>query len=61
MEHDFKVGDKVILSYLSKFGTGRKAVVNGAVTRLDDDGISVKVGIRETSVVWDDVFALRVV
>ncbi len=58
MDNGYKVGDKVTLSYLSKFGTGRKAVLNGAVTAITDDGITIKIGVREDYVKWDDVLGL---
>jgi len=56
---EFKVGDKVILAYESKFGTGRKAVANGPIVHIDDTAIEVAVGRVEVAVVWDDVFSLR--
>lgn len=59
MDTEFTVGDYVILTYQSKFGTGRTAVSNGLITEIDDDHIAVKVGQVVTSVVWEDVAGLK--
>ena len=55
MDDVIDVGDVVVLTYRSLFRTGRKAVVKGAVTVVDDDVIAVRVGVREWFVPWGDV------
>lgn len=59
MDDVIDVGDKVILSYPSRFGTGRKAVVNGTVVRVDDEVIGVRMGITDIVVPWVDVIDVR--
>lgn len=56
MDDNFKVGDKVTLTYMNRYD--KRGVLNGPIVELSDANIVIKIGTVLTRVDWIHVIGV---